>query len=134
MVALAGRAITIREIYKMKFSITSDKKYLLIKVTGEMIAPECNQITDSFTDPVEYLAKPVIVDLTHVSYIDSRGLGVLVFLYTRIKKSGQRFFVVGVADDVKKVMRITALDTIFNLHPTLESAVTSLASTGENVL
>ena len=118
----------------MKFSINGDKKYLLIKVTGEMIAPDCNKITDSLTDPVDSIAKPVIVDLTDVSYIDSRGLGILVFLYTRIKKAGQHFFVVGVTDDVKKVMKITALDTIFNLHPTVQSAVKALASTGENVL
>lgn len=54
----------------------------------------------------------VMLDLTHVGFIDSTGLGVLVSMLKQMGPNG-RIAVVGVAPAVQKLFQITRLDTLF---------------------
>ena len=54
----------------------------------------------------------VLLDLSHVEFIDSTGLGVLVSMLKRMGANG-RIAVVGVAPAVQRLFQITRLDTLF---------------------
>jgi len=106
----------------MEFLIKTEPKYYYLEVKGEMKTPSCHDIPVQFKEKVPLINKPVIIDLKNVTYLDSRGLGTLVFLFTHIKKAGQKLYLTGIQDEVLKIMKLTALDTIFSIYPSVESA------------
>ena len=63
----------------------------------------------------------VVLDLSQVSFIDSSGLGAIV---AAMKQLGdhRRLDIAGLSPMVDKVFRLTRMDTVFRLYPTLEDA------------
>jgi len=68
-------------------------------------------------------AGTVFVELSQVTYIDSSGVASLVEGFQAAKKGGQRFALIGVSDAALAVLRLARLDQIFEIKPTLESAL-----------
>jgi anti-sigma B factor antagonist len=69
---------------------------------------------------------PVLLDLSQVRFIPSLGLGTLVMLMRNLKKNGQRLLLVGVQPDVRTVFAITRLDKLFEMHSSIEAALSHL--------
>lgn len=69
----------------------------------------------------------MIVDLTHVPYIDSSGLGSLVSVHISCHKAGRRVVLSGVNERVSKLLEITKLDSLFLMFPTLNEALEALS-------
>ena len=74
---------------------------------------------------------PVVLDLSEVAFIPSMGLGTLVMLMRNLKKNGQRLLLVGVQPEVRTVFAITRLDKLFEMHASLEAALSHLRGTSE---
>ena len=106
----------------MEFSIKTEPKYHRVTIKGEMKTPSCHDLPVQFKEKIPLINKPVIIDLKNVTYLDSRGLGILVFLFTHIKKAGQKLYLANIQNEVLKIMQLTALDNIFSIYPTVESA------------
>lgn len=64
----------------------------------------------------------VILDLSQVDFIDSSGLGAIV---ASMKHLGQdrALVLAGLTPTVEKVFRLTRMDSVFSVCPTLESAL-----------
>ena len=73
----------------------------------------------------------VILDLTHVPYIDSAGLGCLLAAYVSCQKSGRRVALTGVNDRVLKLFEITRVDSIFLMFPTLWEGIEALTGAAQ---
>lgn len=68
----------------------------------------------------------VVVDLSRVTFIDSSGLGVLVQAHRTARERDTRLLVVA-SPPVRKLLRLTALDTVLDTYdelPAAEAAVT----------
>lgn len=63
-----------------------------------------------------------ILDLTDVPYMDSAGLGVLTNSYVFHQKHGRKLLLAGVNERVLTLFKITTLDRLFEIFPTVESA------------
>ena len=63
-----------------------------------------------------------ILDLTDVPYMDSAGLGVLTISYVSHQKNGRKLLFVGVNERVQTLFKITKLDQLFDVYPTVQSA------------
>lgn len=68
-------------------------------------------------------ARRVILDLSGVGFIDSSGLGAIVAAMKQLGANRQ-MDLAGLTPAVDKVFRLTRMDTVFNLFPTLDDAVT----------
>ncbi len=64
----------------------------------------------------------VILDLAQVEFIDSSGLGAIVAAMKQLG-GGRRLDLAGLTPTVEKVFRLTRMDTVFNLFPTLDDAI-----------
>lgn len=71
-------------------------------------------------------ADRVILDLTGVEFIDSSGLGAIV---AAMKQLGdhRRLDLAGLTPAVDKVLRLTRMDTVFDLFGTLDEAKDAIA-------
>ena len=65
----------------------------------------------------------LVIDLGNLEFVDSAGLGVLVGIYKRVKRRGQRVAVTGAQPYVARVMRIIKLDRVFESFDDVPSAL-----------
>ena len=66
----------------------------------------------------------LILDLTDVPYIDSTALGALVSAYVSRRRMGKQVALSGIGDHVSNTLRMTRVESLFVLFPTLEDALT----------
>ena len=68
----------------------------------------------------------LVVDLTALAFLGSVGLTTLVILLKRTREAGGRMMVVGLAGQGLRVMELTRLTRIFELHPDVSEALVAL--------
>lgn len=57
-----------------------------------------------------------VFDFSHVTYMSSSALGMLIGLQRRILQEQAQLKLCGVRDDIMEVFRITKLDTVFDIY------------------
>ncbi|MBA3916336.1 MAG: STAS domain-containing protein [Acidobacteriales bacterium] len=93
-------------------------------LVAENVPPFQNAVRGDDTDTM-------IVDLTHVPYVDSAGLGSLVAAYVSRNKAGQRVAFAGLNPRVLKLFEVTRVEPLFLIFPTLADAVTGMSTAAE---
>jgi len=73
-------------------------------------------------------SKRIVLNLSHVTYIDSSGVGTLVGLFASVGSAGGEIKLAGLTGRVKDVLAITKLGTVFETFPTAEEAASSFTS------
>lgn len=63
----------------------------------------------------------IIVDLSNVNYISSRGLGILVDIHKSCQKNG-KLVLCGLSDEVMSVFKLTVLNNFFIIVDTEDDA------------
>lgn len=80
-------------------------------------------------------AGALVIDMTHVRYMDSSGLGVLIGLYVTFERSCRRLLLAGVNDRVWDLFRVCHIEDVFTRYPTVAAAEQTLeVSHGPTVL
>jgi anti-anti-sigma factor len=100
-------------------------KCQLFRFTGQL---------DNYSDKqfVQFLgahrqgSKPLLIDLTHIDFIDSSGLGALVQLAKHCQDEKQRFLVVGNAR-VKQTVKLVRLEEFLHLQSDLDTALGTIS-------
>ncbi|QFS84449.1 Putative anti-sigma factor antagonist [Roseivivax sp. THAF40] len=69
----------------------------------------------------------VLLDLSAVTFIDSSGLGAIVAAMKQLE-SGQQLELAALNPLVDTVFRLTRMDTIFRIHPTLDDGLSKNAA------
>jgi len=64
----------------------------------------------------------LIIDITNVNYISSRGLGILVDIHKKCQKNG-KLVLCGLSDDVMSVFKLTVLNNFFIIVDTQDEAI-----------
>ncbi|GHG83669.1 STAS domain-containing protein [Pseudodonghicola xiamenensis] len=67
----------------------------------------------------------VILDLSAVKFIDSSGLGAIVASMKQLGE-GRKLDLAGLTPLVDKVLRLTRMDTVFTLFPSIDDAMIGL--------
>ncbi|MBN2414581.1 STAS domain-containing protein [bacterium] len=74
---------------------------------------------------LEEKTKKIVADLSHVKWVNSKGLGMLMACLTSSKNSGGVFKICGASEKVNSLLMITKLITIFECFDTVDEAVAS---------
>ncbi|MBK6766329.1 MAG: STAS domain-containing protein [bacterium] len=67
-----------------------------------------------------------VIDLSDVEWLNSWGVGQLVSAFTSMKNRGGALVLCGCRPKVFNVLQMTRFDSIFPLHPDLDSALAAL--------
>jgi anti-sigma B factor antagonist len=67
-------------------------------------------------------AAHVVLDLSHVEFIDSSGLGAIVAVM-KLLGNTKRLDLAGLTPTVEKVFRLTRMDSIFTIYPDVSDAL-----------
>ena len=101
----------------------------MASVEGEIDIGNASELRDDLFAALSNQAPGLIVDLSGVTYLDSRGVHVLLELAERMKVRHQQFRLV-VPDTalIKRVLQLTHLDEIVPVDPTVEDAAEQIRS------
>jgi anti-sigma B factor antagonist len=68
----------------------------------------------------------LILDFTHVPYVDSIGMGTLVDVNVRHRRDGNSVSLVGASDRVRSVLKLARVDRFFRFFDSLADAQAKL--------
>jgi anti-sigma B factor antagonist len=95
----------------------------VVAVTGEIDLFTAPDFKQHVSTPIDAGVPHVIVDLTSTAFIDSSSLGVLIGAHRRLKLRGGSLTIVCANEAITKTFRITGLDGVFTLVPTIDDAI-----------
>jgi len=108
----------------MKYSIDKQENYCIFKLNepklDSLLAPSLK--TELITLNAEGI-KNIILDLSDVNYTDSSGLSSLLVGNRTIQQDGGIFVLAALSDHTMKLIKISQLDGVLNILPTIEEAV-----------
>jgi anti-sigma B factor antagonist len=108
----------------MKYTIEKTEKYTLVQLhedkLNSTIAPDLkSELVKLNAEGI----KSIIIDLSDVKYADSSGLSSILVGNRLCENEGGIFILCGLNDHVLKLVKITHLDTVLNILPTVEEAI-----------
>jgi len=85
----------------------------LIKLRGEMDAIGCSHIRNEIENVANMKEhKNINLDLSLISFLDSSGIGMIVFLYKRLKAQGRDLELCGVHGQPQELMELLRIDKV----------------------
>ena len=104
-----------------------DGNVSLIRLNGRLDARSSSDVKEALQELLsEHKQRKIIIDLQDVPFIDSSGLAALVSGLRLARENEGDIVLSGAQSQAQIVFRLTMLDRIFTIHPTLEDARQSL--------
>ncbi len=100
---------------------------LIVKLRGEMDALGCTKIRPEWEQIATTKNINVAIDLSQVSFLDSSGIGAIVFLYKRLKSQDRTLVIVGVQGQPQELMKLLRIDSAI---PVSAAPVSALPDAG----
>ncbi len=110
----------------MQLSTREDGPITLLIVEGDLVIGEPEAL---FKKTVARLLEAgrvnLVVDLSSVNFLDSSGLGALVRAMTTSQSEGGQTKLLKPGPQIRRLLEMTKLDSVFETFDDLETAVTS---------
>lgn len=100
---------------------------LVIAVSHDRIdAAGAISFKERMRDATATPSRRVILDLSRVNFVDSSGLGAIVAVM-KLLAPDRRLELAGLTPTVEKVFRLTRMDSVFLIHPSLDMGLGNAA-------
>jgi anti-sigma B factor antagonist len=99
-----------------------DERTSVVALEGELDLGRAPNLKWALVDSVDAGYRQLVVDLTHVTFMDSTALGVLVGV-NRSLDVGARLAIVCVHANVLKIFELSGMDGSFVIYPTVDEAL-----------
>jgi anti-sigma B factor antagonist len=99
------------------------KEYSVFAMPQELDLYNAETLKKKLALFIESQKTTVIFDCSQLSYIDSSGIGVLVYVHTRLRRQRTVFCFAGLQNHVAGVIKLTGLDGVFPIEDNLDDAV-----------
>ena len=112
----------------MQLQTQTRPKVISVAVLEDRIdAASAIQFKERMRDATRDGPARVVLDLAQVQFLDSSGLGAIVAV-KKLLGPDRALELSGLTPTVEKVFRLTRMDSVFTIHPSLEVAVSHAAS------
>lgn len=110
----------------MKLKIRKTDSIAILDLSGKLMGgPDADFFKDTIKQLIEEGYKNVIVNLKHVPWVNSTGLGILIAGYTTLKREGGALKLTHVTERIDSILMITKLGTIFESYSEEQQAIDS---------
>lgn len=108
-------------------SIRQEGAIAIATLTGEVDVSNADQVGIDLFEAAPNDAAGLVVDLTPTTYLDSRGVQLLIELAERLRRREQHLRVVAPERSVvRRILTLTRLDIILPLDATLKEALEAM--------
>ena len=91
----------------------------LMSVMGRIIDVDSKKLKKKFESLYKKDYPVMIINITDAEFIDSYGLGVIVYYHTLMQKSGKKLYLVDLTPSkesyMKRLLELTQLEKVFNV-------------------
>jgi anti-sigma B factor antagonist len=95
---------------------------MVVEVGGEIDVYTAPRLREKLVELVADGQYHLIIDMEHVDFLDSTGLGVLVGGLKRVRTNDGSLRIVCTQERLLKIFRITGLTKVFPIHDTVDEA------------
>ena len=98
----------------------------ILDIEGRIVlGDEIHDLREAVRDLIKQDKKKIILNLAHVDYIDSSGVGELVGCFTTLRNAGGELKLLNLTQKVHDVLQVTKLYTVFDIREDEFTAVKS---------
>ncbi|MEL6537544.1 MAG: STAS domain-containing protein [Bacteroidota bacterium] len=108
----------------MKYSVNKEEKNTILKLQEEKLdSTKAPDLKSEFVTLNAEGTQNFILDMSDVKYSDSSGLSALLVGNRVFTEAGGIFILVSLTDHVEKLVKISQLDNVFTILPTVQEGV-----------
>ena len=107
----------------MNIDVTRSAAITVVVPRGDLDLAAADQMKRTLTTLVDEGGLKVLVDLEHVGYIDSSGMGALVAALKHARAAGGDLRLCALQDDVRAIFEMTRLIKALTVHTTRVEAL-----------
>ncbi|NLI75930.1 MAG: STAS domain-containing protein [Candidatus Riflebacteria bacterium] len=100
---------------KIATKVDDKKRHVTFALEGELDVHQVKGLKSTISEAIVAGDWSYAIDLAKVGYLDSSGLGMLVYLKKEITRQGGRLQLLNVAESIRSVFQLTRLDEFFGL-------------------
>ena len=101
-------------------------KVLVVAIKGKLVgSPETEDLHDKVKDYLQDGIKNIVLDLKHVHWISSMGIGSIMRCMMTVRTEGGDLRLTGLSDKVKSILSITHLVGVIKAYDTVNEAIGS---------
>ena len=109
---------------------TTDQDILIIEADDELNRDPPAPLIEDVEQQVARSLRKIVVDCSNVDYLHTPGIGTLVGLHVRLRKSGGHVAVCSVRERIMELFQVVRLDQLLDIQPDVESACAALRGEG----
>jgi anti-anti-sigma factor len=109
----------------MKINHQDYNNVTVVELHGEFVEEYCKVFQDTVSELVNKQISGIVLDMSKVPFIDSNGLGTLLWLRDYCHENRSQLKLAGLDDNIKKILEITWLDGKLDCYEELSQAVKS---------
>lgn len=109
----------------------NEEDLCILTVKGRLGITTENSLRQRVADLVEQSQVHIILDFTGITFMDSSGMSSVLSAMRSVSENQGRICLVCDTRHILRVLRITAIDKLMAIYPTLEEAVTAFRSAPE---
>ena len=108
----------------MNYNISEKYNCVVIELKGKIMGgPDADVFRNELQKLIDEDKKKVIIDLEHVKFMNSSGLGILIGGLTTMRKAGGDIKLCNADKRISSLLMVSQLNTVFDHHLSLDSAV-----------
>ncbi|MGL4602162.1 MAG: STAS domain-containing protein [Plesiomonas sp.] len=106
----------------MKPMIYTLNNWQVMTISGELDAMYVSEQRETF-ETLAIQDNNVLIDLSEVHFIDSSGIGALVFLYKRLKAKSFTLALICVQGQPRELLKLLHIDNTIECHSTIKDFI-----------
>ena len=106
----------------------------VLRVSGEVDVSGKDQFGRALESAVDGAHSPLVIDLTHVRYMDSSGFNALARAKRRMTERNDEIYIVLHDPHLQRLFSLIGFDKLFRVHETLNEAVSAAADSPRKTL
>lgn len=111
----------------MDYEFRKENEIDVLSVQGNVLTGIHNtEIIDKVTDMIRSGSRKMIVQLGESRFINSNGLNLLLNILTKYRKAGGEVVLANVSDELRKLLEMTKLNSVFIDRANLDESMTYL--------
>ncbi|MBP7654853.1 STAS domain-containing protein [Candidatus Dependentiae bacterium] len=101
--------------------LTNYKEFTVFRIPEKYDIEYVSELKQEIMKLIESGKINFIIDFSDTKTINSPGLGLLISIYKTLKEKNGKLKLVGVKKNILSIFTITKLNTVFDIHDSMES-------------
>lgn len=107
----------------MTIKLKKNNNIYVIELDGELDLYNAYKVKTLYTKMAEKGINSIILDLANLDYLDSSGLGSMIYIFSDLKKHDGKMSLCHLNGAPKNLIQMTRLDKLFLIADTIEESV-----------